>query len=203
MAQVSKARSLADRTTNQVFATDFGVVADGITDDTVAFRAAVDYCIGGFKKWLNIVNAAGVGGVPGPVKIDGATHVSGGSSTFPAPGYQTQGGGTFDVIERVKYLFQRDVVQTYAGRVNLDGTTGGLPSGWTSAKLSTGRYEITHNFGSTGYEFISQATSGNNYSRENSKATNTFEYYTLDAAGTAVDADSKFILITTSHIPSA
>jgi hypothetical protein len=35
----------------------------------------------------------------------------------------------------------------YTGSVSSSGTADGLPTGWTSAKTATGRYEVTHNTG--------------------------------------------------------
>jgi len=164
----------------------------------IIFNGPVYSTVRADRAWLSIINAAGVGGYPGPVRIEGATRVSGGSSSFIEPGYVKFGSsvGNIRVFERAGYKFERDTQETYAGRVLAAGTGNGLPDGWTSTKISTGRYQVTHNFGSSSYVVV-PVSEGNFYARVNSISTNTFEYYTLNPTTNIVtDSNSSFILAT-------
>lgn len=47
----------------------------------------------------------------------------------------------------------------FAGRVNANGTSIFLPTGWTSQVANTSEYTITHNLGTTNYAFVVLADS--------------------------------------------
>jgi len=85
------------------------------------------------------------------------------------------------------------------GFVNAPGTPGGVfPNGWTVVKLSTGRYEITHNLGSTNYVVLITPLSATTreFSVE-SQTINTFitRFYS-NSGGTLIDTDHSFIVLT-------
>jgi hypothetical protein len=42
----------------------------------------------------------------------------------------------------------------YSGRVAAAGTAIKLPSGWSSSKLTTGKYRVTHNLGTANYTVV-------------------------------------------------
>lgn len=78
-----------------------------------------------------------------------------------------------------------------------DGSAGAVfPSGWTSAKNSTGDYTITHNLGTTDYTVV--ATSLNDYTvmeilTQNSNNVNIRSFVTT--TGALIDSGFNFILI--------
>jgi len=85
------------------------------------------------------------------------------------------------------------VVPHYAD-VWTDGSGFQLPSGWTSAKNSTGNYTVTHNLGHTDYGLIAHArgVSVNPKEIQTNRATNTITVYTFD---NDIAADSYFSLV--------
>jgi len=85
------------------------------------------------------------------------------------------------------------------GFVNAAGTPGGVfPTGWTVTNLSTGRYQITHNLGSTNYVVLLTplAATTREFSVE-SQTLNTFitRFYS-NAGGTLIDTDHSFMVLT-------
>lgn len=42
----------------------------------------------------------------------------------------------------------------FSGHVQSNGSAISLPDGWTSSKISTGLYEVTHNLGTTAYAVV-------------------------------------------------
>lgn len=70
-----------------------------------------------------------------------------------------------------------------------------FPTGWLSIKISTGRYRVTHGFGSTNYTVVAMATDDSDYFVNlDSKATNSFVLDTYDSAGTLTDIGAEFIV---------
>lgn len=85
------------------------------------------------------------------------------------------------------------------GFVNAIGTAGTVfPNGWTVVKLSTGRYEITHNLNSTNYVVLTTplAATTREFSVE-SQTLNTFitRFYS-NSSSSLVDTDHSFMVLT-------
>lgn len=91
-----------------------------------------------------------------------------------------------------------DGVELYRGRVNSDGSTISLPSGWSVAKIETGVYEITHNLGMSAYTVSVSLYGGTGNLIHNLGTTNpllSFRVYVKTAAGTAADSLFHFFLM--------
>jgi hypothetical protein len=50
--------------------------------------------------------------------------------------------------------YYSELVAIYSGRVAAAGTAIKLPSGWSSSKLTTGKYRVTHNLGTANYTVV-------------------------------------------------
>jgi len=84
----------------------------------------------------------------------------------------------------------------YSGRVAAAGTAIKLPSGWSSSKITTGKYTLTHNLGTVNYTFVGNAD--NKFVIWYNKLANTIVVHTLgEAAGVMgyYDAEWHFIII--------
>jgi hypothetical protein len=87
-------------------------------------------------------------------------------------------------------------VKSYSGSVNSNGTAGNLPTGWTSTKLGTGDYQVTHNLGTTAYNFAAISNGGVFRTMAiYGKATNTFELASLNVGSSPSLIDSAFDFI--------
>ncbi|MDE2022415.1 MAG: hypothetical protein KGI71_05905 [Patescibacteria group bacterium] len=94
------------------------------------------------------------------------------------------------------------LVKTYAGSVNHNGTIGTYnPFGWTSARSSgfaAGRYDITHNLGTTNYAVNCIAgggdSSANLFCVLQYKGPNYFSIGCFDTTGSFADTSISFIL---------
>lgn len=86
----------------------------------------------------------------------------------------------------------------YGGLVASTGTATELPSGWSSAKNSTGNYTITHSLGNGNY-FVIAAVYDSGLGTEqviiSGKTNNDFDILTTNAGGTSVDAQFSFMLV--------
>jgi hypothetical protein len=87
----------------------------------------------------------------------------------------------------------------YHGRVSSVGVAVELPSGWSSAQISTGVYEITHNLNTLEYSVIPTAelTGNTPVANPTSIGLNTFRINVADSANhVAVNGVTAFILLT-------
>ncbi|MCP4986079.1 MAG: hypothetical protein GY928_08435 [Colwellia sp.] len=98
-------------------------------------------------------------------------------------------------------LFNQSVenqqVNFYHGRVPASGSPLGGNSGFTSSKVSTGRYKVTHNLGNSNYTltFGPLATTGQSSANMLTQNTTYFEVKVTDLAGTLADDGVYFMLI--------
>jgi len=91
----------------------------------------------------------------------------------------------------------RATLGIYSGHVLNTGTASSLPAGWSSAKIATGEYAITHNFGSTNYDVTVNvlSVSRNLTASFAAKGPNDFTVLTHNLAAAPSDAAFNFILI--------
>lgn len=87
------------------------------------------------------------------------------------------------------------IAPSYAGYVNLDGTAGNLPAGWTSSRTGTGQYTITHNLGTANYSALAMAVAAVAFCKFNSVNANDVQYVFLSDGGSLTDTKFYFILI--------
>lgn len=95
------------------------------------------------------------------------------------------------------YKCQSEQQQTFAGRVASTGTAYRLPSGWTSTKVSTGRYRVTHSLGTSAYTVTAEIDGTTSAVRIGNctRATTYFDVYVYAYnSTTAIDANVEFIL---------
>lgn len=87
---------------------------------------------------------------------------------------------------------------SYGGRVNADGTAGLLPSGWTSAKVGTGKYTITHHLNTSNYSVVCGGgpitTFDDFFFNVYSIDTNSFTILDVEAGSSPADQQFCFIL---------
>jgi hypothetical protein len=91
-----------------------------------------------------------------------------------------------------------DGMEIYHGRVNGDGSQISLPAGWTSSRVSTGEYLITHNIGMNIYTVNVSVYGGTSNLVSNLGTTNpltSFKVYVKTTAGSATDSAFHFILV--------
>lgn len=86
----------------------------------------------------------------------------------------------------------------YVGWVISDGTFAFLPNGWSSVKLSTGAYQITHNLNSLLYAVFTNSAQDTNHVVASIIAKPTPDTFTADwfltTTAAASDTDFYFIL---------
>jgi len=85
------------------------------------------------------------------------------------------------------------------GFVNAAGTAGGVfPTGWTVTNLSAGRYEITHNLGSTNYVVLLTPLSATTreFSVESQTANTFITRFYSNPGATLIDTDHSFLVLT-------
>ena len=94
--------------------------------------------------------------------------------------------------------FENTIRQTtFSGRINSSGVAAVLPPGWTSIRLSTGDFQITHNLGLASINDLN--ISANVYGATAFFATifaittNTFRIATSDTSGTLTNLNSMFV----------
>lgn len=88
----------------------------------------------------------------------------------------------------------------YPGSVAADGTAVSLPSGWSSAKLGTGEYQVTHNLGlAASAYFINVTLLAIEQTIGAAKNTNTIDVTTTDVgSNTFADNAFDFVIIVPS-----
>lgn len=82
----------------------------------------------------------------------------------------------------------------YFGRVNNNATGVKLPAGWSSASSATGRFNVDHSFGDTGYVFIGTADFGPYNVTAELRSDDVLVSVTNDS-GTLVNVGFSFIVI--------
>jgi len=90
------------------------------------------------------------------------------------------------------------IAKIYSGRVASDGSAVKLPSGWSSSRTATGKYQITHNLGTTDYTIT--ALANGKHSLYSNKASNTIDIYSLGYDNDTkvmgfYDAQVEFIIV--------
>lgn len=96
-----------------------------------------------------------------------------------------------------KYVDGRiaSIVGTYGGKVNSNGTSAGLPTGWSSTSTGTGQYQVTHNLGTTSYATSAMVQNGNQRTVFIADlSANTVEYWVRDTSGVAQNNAINFLL---------
>jgi hypothetical protein len=84
--------------------------------------------------------------------------------------------GNVTVTDERDWFMPITDARIYSGRVVNNGTPIKLPSGWSSTKTETGKYKVTHNFGSGNYTVIITPL-GEKFAAWNSKIANSFDVY--------------------------
>lgn len=85
------------------------------------------------------------------------------------------------------------------GFVNAAGTPGGVfPTGWTVTNLSTGRYQIAHNLGTTNYVVLLTPLAGTTreFSVESQTSTTFITRFYTNTGATLIDTDHSFLVLT-------
>ena len=81
----------------------------------------------------------------------------------------------------------------FVGNVNSNGTASTpFPTGWSSSRITTGIYTITHNLGSTNYAVVATAIGGNSVVHINSPGSTTFGIIPESVGSTPVGQDTQF-----------
>lgn len=114
------------------------------------------------------------------------------------PGVNGVGGGGNFVITMSGYTYNNEEQTKYHGRVNSAGTALRLPSGWTSSRISAGRYRITHGLGSNAYSVTATAavSTGVGYMAQYANITaNAFDIYIVRHDNVPSDINCDFILV--------
>lgn len=84
----------------------------------------------------------------------------------------------------------------FHGRIYDDGSVERLPPGWSSSKLGTGYYRITHNLGTAGYSLTFGGTFTNVYAMSPvPRGINSFDVQTTSAAAVSADMAFNFSLM--------
>lgn len=135
-----------------------------------------------------------------------ATQYGGGSSSVSLK-LRTMNAGSANVIINAaynakeitltsgNYYHDGEAQKTYCGRVNIDGTAGRLPSGWSSSKLGTGYYRVTHNLGTTTYvPMVTPYASATTGARIATIQNNYFDFYVFN--GTTLTDSYSCIQVT-------
>lgn len=83
----------------------------------------------------------------------------------------------------------------YSGFVNLNGTAGSLPTGWTSSTTGTGQYTVTHNLNSALYTCVAISSATVCFAVLNAINVNDVQLKFLNDTGSLTDCKFYFILI--------
>ena len=119
---------------------DVGALLQGTSDDIVALNARVDSLVNDLNSANTTLNAA---------QGQQATNAAN-ISTLVAAGVNLLNDLT-NVDSRLQTLSANLATSLpqgtiYGGRIDKSGTAVSLPSGWTSSRLGSGTYQVTHSF---------------------------------------------------------